>query len=246
MSSNAYLSLMLDAPLQSWGFSSRFERRTTGLYPTKSGIVGLICAAMGVSKGSDVERRMMPNLAALKMTAIAISRGPNRVRRVEDYHTVGGGYDKSQAGSMPRNAKEKQARTTLSWRQYLTDAKFGVILAGDSLLLSQVSAALKNPVWGVWFGRKNCIPAEPIYRGLFSDETKAQYSLLGDSSIEQFDFIEEVLSFTDGTDSFNDQPISFGLMNSSSECRDYSTRRIAMHPAVVCQKLTSEIPYADF
>jgi len=52
-----YLALMLDAPLQSWGFASRFQRRTTGLHPTKSGIAGLLCAALGVAKGSDADGR---------------------------------------------------------------------------------------------------------------------------------------------------------------------------------------------
>ena len=51
----AYLALLLDAPLQSWGFASRFQRRTTGLHPTKSGVIGLICAAMGLAKGSAEE-----------------------------------------------------------------------------------------------------------------------------------------------------------------------------------------------
>ena len=47
MSSNACLSLLLDAPIQSWGHSSRFERRATALHPTRSGILGIVAAAMG-------------------------------------------------------------------------------------------------------------------------------------------------------------------------------------------------------
>ncbi len=38
----AYLALLLDAPLQSWGSESRFQRRTTALHPTKSGIIGMM------------------------------------------------------------------------------------------------------------------------------------------------------------------------------------------------------------
>ena len=58
----AYLALLLDGPLQSWGFASRFQRRTTGLHPTKSGVLGLICAAMGLAKGSREEQRTLPAL----------------------------------------------------------------------------------------------------------------------------------------------------------------------------------------
>jgi CRISPR system Cascade subunit CasD len=63
-------------------------------------------------------------------------------------------------------------------RQYLLDARFGVILAGDRSVLERAAAALQNPVWGVWFGRKSCIPAEPVYRGLFDTELQAQRELI--------------------------------------------------------------------
>ena len=96
MSDTAYLALLLDAPLQSWGFASRFQRRTTGLHPTKSGVIGLICAAMGLAKGSPEEQTTLPELAKLKMTSIAIPRVVQPaglqppVLRLEDYHTVQG------------------------------------------------------------------------------------------------------------------------------------------------------------
>lgn len=63
----AHLPLWFDAPLQSWGFASRFQRRTTGLFPTKSGVLGIVCAAMGLAKGSTAERDQLPLLAALTL-----------------------------------------------------------------------------------------------------------------------------------------------------------------------------------
>src|SRR5437588_7196994 len=94
LTDTAYLALLLDAPLQSWGYESRFQRRTTGLHPTKSGIIGMICAAMGLAKGSTEERGTLPELAKLRMTSVALPRhlpgatAPLSVRRLEDYHTV--------------------------------------------------------------------------------------------------------------------------------------------------------------
>src|SRR5450759_1581166 len=132
MSETAYLVLLLDSPLQSWGSASRFQRRTTGLHPTKSGVIGLICAAMGLAKGSAEERAMLPKLAALKMISIAIPRnvheaaGPLPVLRLEDYHTV---LDTRRAsGAMNKDA-------VVTHRQYLLEARFGVILAGDRSVL---------------------------------------------------------------------------------------------------------------
>lgn len=39
--------LRLEGPLQSWGDTSKFVMRRTMEAPTKSGIIGLICCAMG-------------------------------------------------------------------------------------------------------------------------------------------------------------------------------------------------------
>ncbi len=238
MSDTAYLALLLDGPLQSWGFASRFQRRTTGLHPTKSGIIGLLCAAMGLAKDSSEERDMLPDLGKLKMTSIAIPRQQTNAwtgettelaaRRLEDFHTVGGGYDKvTQQQSIPRKASGGPCdNPTVSRRQYLNDARFGVILAGDRFVLERAAAALQDPTWGVWFGRKSCIPAEPIFRGIFNMRAEAERALIEDAPINQFTRLEEVADFDAGTDSYNDQPVSFGRSDSSAEGRDYAVRRV--------------------
>lgn len=43
----ATLLLRLAAPLQAWGADSKFETRKTGREPTKSGVIGLLAAALG-------------------------------------------------------------------------------------------------------------------------------------------------------------------------------------------------------
>jgi CRISPR system Cascade subunit CasD len=239
MSDTAYLALLLDAPLQSWGFSSRFQRRTTGLHPTKSGVIGLISAAMGLAKGSAEERAMLPDLSKLRMSSIVIPRdGPGTdtllpVLRLEDYHTV---LDTRRAsGKMNEDA-------VVTRRQYLLDARFGVILAGDRLVFERVAAALEDPVWGVWFGRKNCIPAEPVYRGLFETEAQAQHALIGNRSIEEFTAVSEVSDFADGTDSISDQPVSFGDGASSGpDKRQFAVRRIKLVPGRAIENRQSKI-----
>ena len=47
------LLLRLAAPMQSWGLSSRFTERDTAAEPTKSGVIGLICSALGVPRDDD-------------------------------------------------------------------------------------------------------------------------------------------------------------------------------------------------
>jgi hypothetical protein len=55
---------------------------------------------------------------------------------------------------------------------------------------------------------------------------EAQRNLIGDAPIDQFTRLEEVANLDAGTDSYNDQPVSFGTSDSSAEGRDYSVRRV--------------------
>ena len=50
----------------------------------------------------------------------------------------------------------------------------------------------KDPVWGIWLGRKNCIPTTPIYAGLYSDKNEALNKLLKDQPLEKFTHQVEV------------------------------------------------------
>jgi CRISPR system Cascade subunit CasD len=229
VSDTAYLSLLLDGPLQSWGMASRFQRRNTGPHPTKSGVIGLLCAAMGLAKGSPEEAHLLPQLAGMKMTSVTIPRGaggtesPRPVLRLQDYHTVLG--TRRASGKMNPDA-------VVTRREYLLDARFGVIFEGPRSLLERAEAKLKDPVWGVWLGRKNCIPAEPIGRGMFDTKTEALRALIGDRTVEEFTSVAETTDFSEGTDSLNDQPVSFGDGTSSGvDARRFALRRITLRPA---------------
>ena len=68
---NPYLLLWLEAPLQSWGYDSKFGRRDTLGFPTKSGILGLICCALGA--GGE-QRELLAQFAALSQTVLSFTR----------------------------------------------------------------------------------------------------------------------------------------------------------------------------
>ena len=50
----ATLLLRLAAPLQAWGAESKFETRRTLHYPTKSGVIGMLAASLGLGLGLAV------------------------------------------------------------------------------------------------------------------------------------------------------------------------------------------------
>ena len=58
-----FLALRLSGVLQSWGYNSEYTYRNTGLFPTKSAVLGLCCAAKGLNRGSDEEREFLEAVA---------------------------------------------------------------------------------------------------------------------------------------------------------------------------------------
>lgn len=140
------LALCLDAPMQSWGLRSRFQSRDTAQEPTKSGVIGLLAAALGIARDKDDE---VQELAKARM-GVRVDR-EGLVER--DYHTV---------NRVP-NTEGKAHRTAVSHRYYLADAVFLVALEHeDRAELLRWHATLNDPVWPIYFGRKAFVPARPL------------------------------------------------------------------------------------
>lgn len=213
MSSEACLALLLDGPMQSWGHASRFDRRTTALHPTRSGIVGLIAAAMGIDKHAPDESEQLGRLEPLILTTLQLGRLDRRgetmpIRRLEDYHTV--------TGIRRASGKVEDDATVQTYRHYLLDARFAVLIEGPALLLEEIATALRDPKWGVWFGRKSCLPATPVLAAGPGERFVVWASLLTRIGLpttlteEHFDRVVEVKPGSPDADRLDDAPIAFG------------------------------------
>jgi len=142
------LLLRLVGPMQSWGTQSRFTIRDAGFEPSKSGVVGLICAAIGRPRTEQID-----DLAALHMGVRVDHEG----RMNSDYHTTLNVIKAS-------GARPPLGEAVVSTRYYLADADFLVGLEGDNLhLLEKIDAALTNPCWPLYLGRKAFPPGEPVH-----------------------------------------------------------------------------------
>jgi len=144
------LLMRFNGPMQAWGTQSRFTIRDTGREPSKSGVIGLLCCALGRHRDEPVD-----DLAALWM-GVRVDREGVMAR---DFHTA---LDVVKASG----AKGKDA--VISTRYYLADANFLVGLEGNPALLNNIQKALASPVWPPYLGRKSFVPATPVYipRGL--------------------------------------------------------------------------------
>jgi CRISPR-associated Cas5-like protein len=125
----AVLLLRCAGPMQAWGSRSRFGERDTEREPTKSGIVGLLCAALGKPRVENPGDGFpsIEELARLRMGVRVDREGV--VRR--DFHTAGGGKWRGEPYGVAKSSGGR-GETVISNRHYLTDAVFLVGLEGPT------------------------------------------------------------------------------------------------------------------
>ncbi|MFH1217310.1 MAG: type I-E CRISPR-associated protein Cas5/CasD [Pseudomonadota bacterium] len=148
------LLLRLVGPMQSWGITSRFDQRDTGKEPSKSGVIGLLAAAMGI------DRENWPDLEPFTHLSMGVRHDrPGMPKR--DYQTAACVATDTIIKADGTPAKDGGV---VSQRFYLADAAFLVALEGDDRpFLERVHKQLKNPVWFLALGRKSYLPSEPIW-----------------------------------------------------------------------------------
>jgi CRISPR system Cascade subunit CasD len=218
--STVYLLLWLEGPMQSWGADSKFGRRNTLNFPTKSGLLGLICCSMGAS---GEQRGLLSRMAMLSTTAISFVRTRDnkpmpREPLLHDFHMVGSGYkdkDPWQSLLIPKTSKGDKAvggGVKITNRYYLQDSYFASILEVPIDLVNGFMDALKNPVWDLYLGRKCCVPTDFVLKGKF--ETEAQASIKAAAIATEKELTED-FRVIDGKHEgesliLNDVPIQFG------------------------------------
>lgn len=210
------LLLRLAGPLQAWGDASRFARRDTGRYPTKSGVLGLLAAAGGRRRTDNIE-----DLTGLRF-GVRVDQ-PGQLQR--DFQTA---INWSTGKSMP-----------LSYRYYLADAVFVAGVEGDRDLLEALDAALINPVFPLYLGRRSCptsgrvslgVKDKKLESALHAEEWHAAswYRRTQAQRVDLEVVVDAEPGSADPTETRRDVPLSF-----SPERREYGWREVAHRPPVV-------------
>ncbi len=150
----ATLLLRLVGPMQSWGTTSRFTQRDTRNEPSKSGVIGLLAAALGIP------REDWTDLEPLTRLAMAVRHDQPGMSK-KDYQTAACASSDVIIRADGSLAKDGGV---VSDRFYLADAAFLVGLESpDRSLLEKAHAAIRNPAWPLALGRKSYVPSESIW-----------------------------------------------------------------------------------
>ena len=176
----SHLVLWLEAPLQAWGADSKFYRRSTLDFPTKSGILGMILCGMGAT---GKQSYMLQNFMNLQHTVFSY-RKSNRVHdfipQLKDFQMVGSGYDADdnwESLLIPKTSKGSKSvggGAKLTYKYYLQDAYFAVIVEIPSHMIFTVEKALTEPYYDIYLGRKSCVPTEFVFQGIYKSEVAAE------------------------------------------------------------------------
>lgn len=212
------LLLKTSGPLQSWGTQSRFRRRDAGHEPSKSGVIGMVAAALGRSRNEPVD-----DLVSLKFAVRTDASGT----LIRDYQTA-------------KNwAKNPKGAVSLSTRMYLSDAVFVVALEGEREQLETIESALKKPVYPLYLGRRACPAGYDLVLGIREESAEEalrslewqvpEYRRKDFPSPVALRILRDALPGERG-DSVRDIPVSF-----SPEYRQYAAREVVTAEPLVLE-----------
>jgi len=159
-----YLVFHLYGPMAAWGDIAVGEYRPSFAHPSKSAIIGLLTAALGIRRDEEERQKSFAEACSFAVRVDAMGT------LLRDYHTI-----QVPSSGTVRNPKifhsrkdelaESDLNTILSSRDYRCDAVYtlAITLRKDAYCSVKVLAdALRKPVFTLYLGRKSCPLALPL------------------------------------------------------------------------------------
>ena len=156
-----YLVFQLYAPLAAWGGQAVGQERPSDDHPSRSALLGMLAAALGIRRDQEAEHRASSDTCHFGIKLLA----PGLALR--DFHTIQvPPTNRKQQHLQTRRdeLREPKIGTMLSFRSYRQDA-LTVIAAtsnDETFGLRQLRNALLEPVFPLYLGRKSCPLALPL------------------------------------------------------------------------------------
>lgn len=155
-----FLILQLKGPMQAWGTHTYEDFRPSNLFPTRSGLLGLIGACLGI------DRRDHEGLDQLAKSVEFTIKVDQLGIKLPDYHTI--------IEARRANRKPKEGETVQTRREYLFDAAFHVAIGerpGSTIRLDDIAKAVQRPIYTPSLGRRSCPLSAPLFDSKQEAET---------------------------------------------------------------------------
>jgi CRISPR system Cascade subunit CasD len=155
-----YLILRLQGAMQAWGGHTYEDYRPSLVFPTRSGVVGLLAACLGIDRKDLSHQKELSNSFTY---AVRVDDRSYQVHKIKDFHIV---QNVPKVDGTIRNS-------VVSIREYLCDAHFTLAMKftkDSGYDLEIIKQAVDNPVFTPVLGRRCC----PISRPLFDSVVQAK------------------------------------------------------------------------
>lgn len=221
-----YLILRLDGPMQAWGTHTYEDFRPSNLYPTRSGLLGLLAACLGIERRDHAAQARLAASVEFSVRVDGAVERPGRGKpfaksgvKLPDFHTV---MDARKVdGSVNKFP-------VVSRREYLFDAAFTVAVGerpGAHVTLDQLAAALRRPCYTPTLGRRACPMTRPLLDGNPVEASDALAALRQASGCGELIYSESAKS---------DQPLPLRDVPLHGRHRQFGTRVVYLHKENPC------------
>jgi CRISPR system Cascade subunit CasD len=161
-----FLILRLDGPMQAWGTHTYEDFRPSNLYPTRSALLGLLAACLGIERNDLTGQSQLAASVEFSVRIDSRVERPGRKTpadkpgvKLPDFHTV------LDARKVDGKANKFPV---VSRREYLFDAAFTVAVGKKPqthVTLERLAEALRRPCYTPTLGRRACPPTRPLLDG---------------------------------------------------------------------------------
>ena len=222
-----YLVLRLDGPMQAWGTHTFEDFRPSNLFPTRSGLLGLLGACLGIDRrdharleqlDASVEFTVRADRAVLR--PYTEKPTPKGAVKLPDFHTVLAA--RKVDGSANKNA-------VMSRREYLFDAAFTVAIGAKPappFTLEAIAEALRRPCYTPVLGRRSCPITRPLLEGAPIEVSDAKAALASALPVGGLIYAEGDLEST--------QPLRIRDVPMRGRNRQFGTRQVYVHKEAPC------------
>ena len=222
-----YLILRLDGPMQAWGTHTFEDFRPSNQFPTRSGLLGLLGACLGIDRRDQASLQQLDTSVEFTVRVDQAVLRPNTEKplsknavKLPDFHTVLAA--RKVDGSANKNA-------VMSRREYLYDAAFTVVIGAKpaaSVTLEAIAAALRQPFYTPVLGRRSCPITRPLLDGAPIEASDAKAALASALPVGG-------LIYAEG-DMVSTQPLRIRDAPIRGRNRQFGTRQVYVHKEAPC------------
>ncbi len=144
--------------MSAYGLQTFDVHRKINHFPTRSAVIGLLGAALGITRENHEQLYVLSN--QLKIAVQVNKTG----QKIVDYHTV-------QNFRSPMGKIQKGTKPT--YREYWCDSEHSFAITADNETIEVLCSKVKSPVFTLFQGRKSCPLTRPLFDSVVENDNPA-------------------------------------------------------------------------